>query len=222
MSNQNEQGGPQHGGPQQPEQHAGPQHGGPQQPEPAHPAPGGDGGHHIGGIQLPEVVGIPDLGDILNSPGESDYSSHTIQVGVGADTASEVGGGVEVSISAPGGVPELSVEGDGHFLSQGQFEAEAGYQDVEAQTDNPTADEPGTPQDGSMTLSVEQDQGGVSGYGGVYGSGDFNLDISPVDGGIPEVGVGGHGTLGDFGGIDAGFAHQDVQIDHDGSADGAW
>ncbi|WP_068156450.1 hypothetical protein [Rhodococcus phenolicus] len=150
-----------------------------------------------------------DVGGMINDPNRSvDLSIDVVDGGIDIDTGLETGAGVEVSVSAPGGVPQVSVGGGGRVAAGGQFDTHGSYDDIDVATD---ADA------GTMDADIESVDASASGYGGIEAGAEFGIDFSasPVDGGIPGIGVGGEVGFDTRSGLDldAGYGNFDLHSD---------
>lgn len=148
-----------------------------------------------------------DLSDMLEGPGSSEVSMQSFDAGVAAGGGSSVGGGVEVSIGAPGGIPEVSIDAGGQFAVDGQYGAYGSYDDVDLSVDAAT---------GSSEVSIDSVEAVVSGYGGAAGGAEFGVDLSvnPLDG-VPEIGVDTGFELDADNGFDVGGGYEHVEITQD-------
>ena len=147
-----------------------------------------------------------DVGAMNNDPNQSvDLSIDVVGGDVGVDSGVAVGAGVEVSISAPGGVPQVSVGGGGQVAAGGQFDAFGSYDDIDVTTDADT---------GTTDAEIESVDASAAGYGGVQAGAEFGIDFSasPVDGGIPGIGVSGEVGFETQSGldVDGGYSNFDL------------
>ncbi|WP_458683061.1 hypothetical protein [Prescottella equi] len=153
-----------------------------------------------------------DLSDMLDGQGSSKVSMQSFDSGIAAGGGISVGGGLEVSIGAPGGNPEVSIDAGGQFAVDGQYGVYGSYDEVDLSIDAAT---------GSSEVSIDSAEAGASGYGGVAGGAEFGVDlgVSPLDGGIPAIGVDtGFEFAEDNGfGIRGGYDHLEI-TQHDGAA----
>ena len=126
-----------------------------------------------------------------------------------------VGAGVEVSISAPGGVPQVSVGGGGQVAVGGQFDVYGTYDDIDVTTD---ADA------GTMDAEIESVDASASGYGGVQAGAEFGVDFSasPVDGGIPGIGVSGEVGFETQSGLDLDGGYSTFDLHSEPGYDTGW
>ncbi|RVW04448.1 hypothetical protein [Rhodococcus spongiicola] len=164
----------------------------------------------------PQNPGIPtdpalavDLSDMLDDLGSGEVSVHSFDAGISLGGGVVVGGGVEVSVSTEDGVPQVSIDAEGQFATEGQFEAYGSYDDIDLSTDAQT---------GTSDVSIESTDAAVS--GGVQASGgfDFDLNVGPLEGGIPEIGLDVAGGFAADHGFDISFGHDHVEI-HDAGGD---
>jgi len=157
-----------------------------------------------------------DIGAMINDPNQSvDLSIDVIGGGVDVDTGLAVGAGVEVSISAPGGVPQVSVGGGGQVAVGGQFDVYGTYDDIDVTTD---ADA------GTMDAEIESVDASASGYGGVQAGAEFGVDFSasPVDGGIPGIGVSGEVGFETQSGLDLDGGYSTFDLRSEPGYDTGW
>ncbi|MDH6284654.1 hypothetical protein [Prescottella agglutinans] len=148
-----------------------------------------------------------DLSHMLNEPGaEASIQSFDGGISVGGGVA--FSGGVDISVGAPGGIPEVSVAAGGQFATEGQFDSQVSYDDIELSTDAAT---------GASDVSIESVDAGVSGHSGVQAGAEFGLDFSAnPDGGVPEIGVDAGVEFAADHGFDLGVGYDHVEIHHDG------
>jgi hypothetical protein len=149
-----------------------------------------------------------DLSDMLDAPGSSEVSMQSFDGGIAAGGGISVGGGAAVSIDAPGGIPEVSLDAGGQFAVDGQYGAYGSYDNVDLSADADTSE---------GEVSIDSAEADVSGYGGASGGVEFGVDlgVSPLDGGVPEIGVdSGFEFAADNGfDIDGGYEHVEITQD---------
>lgn len=118
------------------------------------------------------------------------------------------GGGVEVSVGAPAGIPQVSVDAGGQFAADGQYGAYGSYDDVDLSVDAAT---------GTSEVLIDSAEAGVSGYGGgaEIGAELVDLGVNPLDGGIPELGVDTGFESAADNGFDIGGGYEHVEITQD-------
>ncbi|GBF17704.1 hypothetical protein Br6_05111 [Rhodococcus sp. Br-6] len=148
-----------------------------------------------------------DLSDMLDAPGSSEVSMQSFDAGIAAGGGISLGGGVEVSIGAPGGIPEVSIDAGGQFAVDGQYRAYGSYEDIDLSADAAT---------GTSEVSIDSAEAGVSGYGGAAGGAEFGVDLSvnPVDG-LPEIGLDTGFEFAADNGFDVGGSYDQVEITQD-------
>jgi hypothetical protein len=151
-----------------------------------------------------------DLGSLLESPGSTEASIESFDGGISGSGGIQTGVGVEASISAPGGIPQVSGGVSGQLETDNQVGAYGGYDNIDLSTD---ADA------GTTDLSMQSADGGVSSFGGLDLGAKFGLDFSPVDGGIPEIGIEAGAEFGTYGGGDLHGGYDQVEI-HQQDGDG--
>ena len=113
----------------------------------------------------------------------------------------------EMSVGAPGGIPQVSIDAGGQFAVDGQYGAYGSYDDIDLSADAAT---------GTSEVSIDSAEAGVSGYGGAAGGAEFGVDLSvnPVDG-LPEVGVDTGFEFDADNGFDIGGGYDHVEITQD-------
>ncbi|MFD1811061.1 hypothetical protein [Rhodococcus gannanensis] len=146
------------------------------------------------GIDLAAVLGDPDAA--------VNVSSESVTVGLDASTGTSFGAVVEVELSAPGGVPQVSVEGSGHAAIVGEADAGASYDAVDV-----------TAGDGTVEATVESVDAAVAAEGGAAVAGGFDIDLyASPDGGLPVIDAGadveflGESELH----VDGGYTHTEI------------
>ncbi|MGW4482109.1 hypothetical protein [Rhodococcus triatomae] len=147
-----------------------------------------------------------DLGGMLNDASQSvDLTIDALSGGLDIDNALEIGGGVDVSVSAPGGIPQVSVDGGGQLAAGGQFDTYGNYDDIDVTTDADT---------GTTDANIESMDGSAAGYGGVQAGAEFGVDLSasPTDGGIPGIGISGELGFGTQSGLDLDGSYSDIDL----------
>ncbi len=149
-----------------------------------------------------------DLTGMLNDPG-AEVSIQSFDAGISAGGGVAVSGGVDISVGATGGISEVSVDVGGQFATEGQFDAQVSYDDIDLSTDAAT---------GASDVSVESVDGAVSGHSGVQAGGEFGVDFSmnPLDGGIPEVGLDIGAEFDADNGFDISGGYDHIEIHDDG------
>jgi len=156
----------------------------------------------------PISISIPDLGTLV---GDLDGGTTSISVDVEGASMSGYGGldanvGVEGYVGAPGGVPEVGIVAEGEVSGYGGGEVSGYQQDVDATYTGDSAD-----------VTAVTDEYGASGYGGFDVGGGVAAAADPSGVGF-EAGAG----VDTYGGFDAGYDHEEVEISHDAYADGAY
>ena len=157
-----------------------------------------------------------DVGTMINDPNQSvDLSIDVVGGGVDVDTGVAVGAGVDVSVSAPGGVPQVSVGGGGQVAVGGQFDAYGSYDDIDVTTD---ADA------GTVDAEIESVDASAAGYGGVQAGAEFGIDLSasPVDGGVPGIGVSGEVGFETQSGLDLDADYSNFDLHSETGYDTGW
>lgn len=152
-----------------------------------------------------------DPSDMLDSSGSGEVSMQSFDGSIAAGGGISVGGGVEVSLGAPGGIPQVAIDAGGQFAADGQYGVYGRYDDVDLSTDAAS---------GTSEVSIDSAEVGVSGYGGVQGGAEFGVDlgVSPLDGGIPEIGVDTGFEFAADHGFDIGGSYEHVEITQDDGA----
>lgn len=150
-----------------------------------------------------------DLSDMLTDPGTAEVSIQSLDGGISVGGGVAVSGGMDVSVTATDGIPQVSVDIDGQFGAEAQFDSYGSYDDIDLSTDAAT---------GASNVSIESADGAVS--GGVQAGGEFGVDfsVSPLDGGVPEVGLDIGGEFATDHGFDVSVGYDHVEI-HDGGGD---
>lgn len=149
-----------------------------------------------------EALGV-DLSSFLGGPGTGEVSIDSGDFGASGSGGMEMGGGADVSFSAPGGIPQFSAGAGAEFAAEGQSEIHGSGSSTDAATDA---------QAGTSDLTSTSGYGGIGGYGGTHASAEVGVDFQPVPGGIPEIGFEVGGELGGYGGyeIQGGGDHIDA------------
>jgi len=153
-----------------------------------------------------------DLSALLEGPGSTTASIQSVDGGVSAASSVDAGAGVELSIGAPGGIPQVSAGIEGGIAADGQSSIGGSYNNIDLTSDA---------ESGTNDLAMQSAAGEVSGYGGLELEGGVGVDFSPVDAGIPEIGISGGVDFGSYGGYEVEADHDDVQIHQDGG-DGSY
>ncbi|MGO4205167.1 hypothetical protein AB4Z09_26210 [Rhodococcus sp. TAF43] len=168
------------------------------------------GGAGSAGGSIVDTFSI-DLSDMLADPGSSEVSIQSFDAGVSVGGGVAFGGGVDISVGAPEGIPQVSVDVGGQFATEGQFDSYVSYDDVDLSTDAAT---------GTSDVSIESVDGAVSGYGGVQAGGEFGVDFSvnPLDG-VPEVGFNVGAEFAADNGFDIGGGYDHVEIHQEDGGD---
>lgn len=154
-----------------------------------------------------------DLGALINDPNQSiNLTSDSLSGGLSMDGGLKIGGEVNVSLSAPGGIPQVSVDGSAQFAATGEADAYGSYDHVDVTTD---ADA------GTMDVSIDSVDGEASVYGGVEAGIEFGLDasINPLDG-SPDVGVSSGFEFGTESGFDVDGGYNGIDLHTDNGSGG--
>ncbi|RVW07244.1 hypothetical protein EGT67_22040 [Prescottella agglutinans] len=151
-----------------------------------------------------------DLSDMLADPGSAEVSIQSFDGGISIGGGVAFSGGVDISVANQDGIPQVSVDAGGQFGAEGQFESYGSYDSVDLSADAGT---------GTSDVSIESADAGMSGYSGVQGAGEFDLDFgaNPV-GGVPEISVDADVEFAADSGFDIGVGYDHVEIHDDGGA----
>lgn len=151
-----------------------------------------------------------DLGELLGDSGSSSVSAHSVDGGVTASGGVSGGVGVDVSVTAPDGSPEIGVDVEGGVAAYGQAGVEGSYDSTEVGVD---ADA------GTTDVTMQSAQGEADVYGGVDVGGGVGIDVGIGDSGVPEIEVSAGAEYGSYGGFDADGSYGAVEIHDDGGDD---
>jgi hypothetical protein len=150
-----------------------------------------------------------DLSDVLSDPAATvNVSTESVTVGFDAAAGTSAGAGIEVEFGAPGGVPQLSVEGGGQVAAEGGFQAGGSYDSVDLSSEG-----------GTTEVTIDSVDAGIAGGGSVVAGAEFDFDVyGNPDGGLPafDAGVGVDYAAESELHTDAGYSHTEISAETGG------
>lgn len=148
-----------------------------------------------------------DLGGLVSGPGSTTVSIDSVSGGMSAAGGVSASAGVELSFGAPGGIPQVSASVGGGISAGGESSIGGSYDSIDLTTDQAS---------GTTEVSVQSGEAEVSGYGGAALEAGVEVDLVPIDGGTPEIGVSGGVGYDSYGGYDVQGGYEEVEIEQDG------